>query len=223
MGDVIARRRVAREPPESRGRVRPSVALSATAAGLLGVTLIMHACDPLGTQIATALPTFLGAREHVQDLRTRMDLHEALAAMESYRADNGTFAGFDAATGRGIDPALEWSEKPWTGIESPPSVSIAKASGSQATLLAFSTSGSAFCLEEQTGSRPTYGSAALGSGTSPAEAIAAATALCGSTPWNASALKPFPVDSLCAGQIDGAIVMCRAVQRYLRQTLASPS
>src|SRR5205085_7523384 len=77
----------------SAQRVRPAAVVNAIAAGALGVTLLMHVFDPLGIEIGTTLPTFLGARIAVTDLRARMDLHEALAAMERYRNENGSYSG----------------------------------------------------------------------------------------------------------------------------------
>jgi hypothetical protein len=36
-------------------------------------------------------------------------------------------------------------------------------------------------------------------------------------------LRPFPIESFCDGVVDDSILMCRAVQRSMRQTLATTS
>jgi hypothetical protein len=72
----FARRRVAPAPSAvatSPTRVRPSVVLNAVAGGLVIVGVIAARMDPLPIQISTPLPTYLGARVLVQDVRVKMN------------------------------------------------------------------------------------------------------------------------------------------------------
>jgi hypothetical protein len=50
-----------------------------------------------------------------------------------------------------------------------------------------------------------------------------AMAVCGDTAWTPDALRMFPVEAMCDGAGDETIVMCRAVQRLVWETLRTPS
>ena len=92
-------------------------------------------------------------------------------------------------------------------------------------LMTVSPSGTAFCLREQLDPSPvlTFGSASrLTRRTTREDLIASASSSCGSAPWTSASLQPYPIGSLCVGQGDDPIVICRAVQRLLRRTIASP-
>jgi len=95
----------------SVARLRPTAVLNASAVALLAVSMIAVRADPLGVQIATALPTYLGEREVAMDVRTKMNLLEAVGALERYHAEQGTFAGFDAAMGESLAPDLRWLDR----------------------------------------------------------------------------------------------------------------
>jgi hypothetical protein len=228
LGDLmLTRSRAPSEQPRepSHRRLRPGVALNAAAVGLLGVTLVMHAFDPLEAQIQTLLPTYLGVRTAVEDLRARMNLHQALDAMNTYARESGTFTGFDARRGSALDPSLSWRDTLRSDDVGLHSLEVAVTSGSdtRAELATISSSGTAFCLRQDLGAGPTYGSASSEEpGTTRSGAIAAATASCADSRFTADALTPYPIDSMCVGQGDETIVICRAVQRLLRRTIASP-
>ncbi len=204
--------------------VRPSVVLNGLAAGALGVAILMHVFDPLGIQIATALPTFLGARNAVQDLRTKMNLEEALTAMDSYRSDTGSFAGFEADRASSLSSGLTWRTSGLSASELHPlEVDILSATPKGAAIAAVSPSGTAFCVREIANGSPTFGVATPTRHGSQKLTVSTAMGACGSTPWTPAELRPFPVNSFCDGIADDSIMMCRAVQRSMRQTLATTS
>jgi hypothetical protein len=195
----------------ARPRVRPVVVLNALAGALLLVSVLAARFDPLGIQVATSLPTYLGARELAQDVRTKTNLFEAVAAMEKYRAENGTFRGFDAAAGENAVPEVAWSDGP-TSEELV--VRITEASSTTAQVVAHSGSHSVFCAQTSAAGA-TYGEAGR-------MHVALARAACDSTPLTSDALRMLDVDGLCVG-VEDAIVLCRSVQRLLRETLATPA
>ena len=190
--------------------VRPAVVWNALAAGLLVVTLIAVRADPLPVQISMTLPTYLGQRELAHDVRAKQNLDAALDAMESYRATNETYAGFDAAVGEAASPELSWQDGR-TGEHLV--VGVTLATESHAQVVALSGSGTAFCLQEIGGDR-TLGAAERGG-------LAAARAECGSTSWTAGELRMFDVEAMCDGMDDQVVTMCRAVQRLVYETLAT--
>ena len=198
--------------PVRAAAVRPLVVWNALAAGLLVVTLIAVRADPLPTQISTVLPTYLGQRELAQDVRVKHNLTAALAAMESYRTTNGTYAGFDAAAGEEAAPELAWQDGR-TGEELV--VGITRATDTRAQVVALSGSGTAFCLQEVGGTR-TVGAAERGG-------VVAARAACGSAAWTAGELRMFDVEAMCDGMDDQVLTMCRAAQLLVRETLATPA
>ena len=207
----FAGRRAPISPPvEATPAARPrSLLLDVSAAGLLVVSILAAGLDPLGIEIATSLPTYLGPRVQAQDVRAKMNLTQALSAMESYRAEQGTFRGFDAAAGETLAPGLAWSDTP-TGDRLV--VRIARMTATIAQVVTVSGSGSAFCAE-MTRAGLTYGVA---------QRVVLARAACGSEPLDAAALRMIDVDTFCDNADDTAIVLCRYVQRLLRETLASP-
>ncbi|MGH2590526.1 MAG: hypothetical protein ACRDGW_06990, partial [Actinomycetota bacterium] len=111
-------------------RMRPVVVLNAFAGSLLLVTVFAARFDPLGIQIATSLPTYLGARELAQDVRTKTNLTLAIAAMDEYRAEHGTYRGFDNGAGESRVPELAWSDVP-TGEELVVRITEASRTGAQ--------------------------------------------------------------------------------------------
>jgi hypothetical protein len=207
----FAGRRAADSPsmePGSLARQR-TLLLDVSAAGLLVVSILAAGLDPLGIEIATSLPTYLGPRILAQDVRTKMNLSQAVDAMESYRAEQGTFRGFDAAAGETLAPELAWSDSA-TGDTLV--VRIARTTATTGQVVALSGSGSAFCAETARAGA-TYGVA---------RRVGLARAVCGSEPLDAAALRMIDIETFCDNADDTSIVLCRYVQRLLRETLASP-
>ncbi len=216
--------------PRRPRRVRPIVVLNAVGVGMLMVSLVMFRADPLPLQISMALPTYLGERITEQDVRTKMDLRQAMTAMDTYRSQHGTYRGFDAATGSVADTSLAWHDWPLkadaSGSVPSFTMSIAWASGRRARVAALSYSGTAFCLERTGTGGLTFGSsvgsAEPGAGDA-TNALKQAVARCGSTGWTSAAIRPFPIATLCDGMApDGGYLICRMVQALsvsiMRQT-----
>jgi hypothetical protein len=214
------------EPRAPSRQIRPTVALNAAAAGFLAVSLIIFRADPGPIQLATALPTYLGARNVVMDVRTKLDLRMALIVMDAYRADHGSYRGFDAAVGRAADPSLQWSDgvPPEAAVfgDDHPDVAIVSATSDQAGVVGLSSSGIAFCVQRSAGDL-TYGSGVTPASAPPSGVTAlhrAATA-CGSIPWSADAVRRFPIDGMCDGlDPTGGYLMCRVVQALMVNTMA---
>jgi hypothetical protein len=209
----LAGRRVASSPSAgvtSRMWSRSAVVLNTAAAGLLIACVMAARFDPLGIQVSTSLPTYLGARQLAEDVRTKTNLTEAIAAMEAYRAARGTYRGFDAAAGETLAPELAWSDAP-TGVELV--VQVAETSATIGRVMARSGSGRAFCAETSSVAGVTYGEA---------RRVALARAVCDSEPLDGAALRMIDVRTLCDGADDGAILLFRSVQRNIREILATP-
>ncbi|MGZ4147414.1 MAG: hypothetical protein ACXVPL_06880, partial [Actinomycetota bacterium] len=216
--DVVVPARI--EPSARPARLRPLVVVNASTAALVVVSLVAFVCDPLPAQLSSALPTYVGERVAAADVRTRMNLRMGLAAMDDYRAENGTYRGFDVQTATDLQPALRWVDRsdhtPGTfGVQ------VMTASAETARLVSISNSGNAYCIE-RSGRGVTYGKAA-GDGTRPDRAlIADAIAGCGSMPWTSSALTPPPWRTMCDGLDDSSYLICRTVQVIEKQTLQNP-
>ena len=211
--DASARRPVA--PPRSS---RSSLVLNASAVGVAVISMIVFQGDPLPTQIATALPTYLGERIQAQDVRTKLDLRRAIADMDAYAARTGTYRGFDARAGELADPALAWSDG--AAAASALTVAIAAATGRTARVAAQSDSGGAFCVERLPGGELRYGGAA-GDGTGGTTTLDRAIARCGSTPWSAAAVRRLDPSTMCDGlDPHGGYLICRMVQVLIAQTMA---
>ena len=200
----------------SAASVRPTVVLNSLAVALLALSMLAVRMDPLPIQISTALPTYLGERTLAQDVRTKMNLGAAIDVMQAYRADHGTFVGFDARAGERTAPELDWHDG---ASQDQLVVGIVYADDDIARVEASSGSGSAFCMQRVAGGQRgsvTYGSAAH-------EDVDRALESCDSTVWTPAAARMFDVDAMCWGADDQVVIMCRAVQRLIRMTLASPT
>jgi hypothetical protein len=219
---LVARQRGFRpDPAESpMPRFRPIAIAYAASVGALAVSLVMSLLDPLPVEIATSLPSYLGARERVEDLRSRMTLDRAADLAVAFHERNGTFRGFDAATAHDLDGGLLWED----GLPGPEAdfgpertVRIATTSDDRIDLVLVAQP-TTYCLRIRPQVPVTYGIADGG-----APAIRARTALrgCAGTIWTDELLRPFPVDDLCVQAAD--ITICRAVQGYMRKILASPT
>lgn len=208
-----------------RERVRPAVVLNALSAGLLAVSLIIFTADPAPAQRATALPTYLGARNLVMDVRTKLDLRAALTVMDAYRASHGSYLGFDAVAGAAADPSLTWHD----GIPAEAAVfgddvsdvAIVATTAHQAAIVGLSGSGTAFCVQR------VAGEVSYGSGVTPASAppsgvtaLHRAVAACGSATWSPEAVRRFPIEGMCAGlDPTGGRLICRVVQASMVTTM----
>ena len=206
-------------------RVRPTVVLNALGAGLLIVSLVLFRADPLPAQIGVALPTFVGARASISDLRTRQLLRQALTDMDTFRSEEGSYRGFDDVVAGEIDPVLTWR----TGAADPVpdgshvlTMGIATATSTTARIVAVSPSGNAFCIQRDA-SGVSYGSGSgpgRSNGATSERSIDRALAACGSTPWSSAALRPFPIASMCDGlDPESGYLICRMVQVVMLQTL----
>jgi hypothetical protein len=138
--------------------------------------------------------------------------------MDAYRAEHGTYRGFDAAVGEDALPALAWSD----GVPSEELVvGVTIASEDRAQLVALSQSGAAFCVQAVT--VPSGGNVTdVTYGSSDRKDLAGARADCGSTPFTSAATRMFDVGAMCVGVDDQTILICRAVQKLIRTTLRSP-
>ncbi len=205
--------------------LRPRVMGVAAAASMLAVSATAFLLDPGPAHYAEAVPTYLGARTYVQDLKARSDLWRGMVAVNRYRERTGSLTGFDALAARTEAPWLAWTD----GVPaSPTQVGLAYLGDARGpTLVEISGTGTAFCARDGSGRQITYGSGGgyepgTGDPIAPADAVARAVAACGSTPFTSSALRPFPIDHLCDGAADEALLVCRAVQDLLRRTMGVP-
>ncbi len=209
----FSRREVERTPDthSPTRALRPAVALNAAAASLLVVAFLAHRYDPLPVQLATSLPIYLGIREQAQDVRAKTSLQLASQALEAYREANGTFRGFDARAGEAAVPTLDWHDGP---TNEPLVIGVTEPAADRAQVVTLSANGTAYCVQDTNGATM-YGEAQAG--------VRAARAACAVKPWTAAAIGTVPVAGLCLGVDDQGIVICRAVQRLVRNTLATPT
>jgi hypothetical protein len=202
-------RTTAGEPSRRRtSPVRPVVLMNGLAAAALVTSVFAARFDPLGIQIATSLPTYLGARELAQDVRIKANLMWAIDAMDAYRTEHGTYAGFDAAAGAATERALAWSDD---GPDEELVVRITEASDTTAQVVAHSASGRVFCAQ-RVGTSVTFGQA---------DTLALARAACATSPLDGAALNVFDIETFCDDVDDGALLLCRSVQRLMREVLAA--
>jgi hypothetical protein len=212
----------ARESSAGR-RVGRTVALNTIAVGLLSASWIMFVADPLPSNVSASLPTYLGVRVAAQDLRTKLDLRQAVAAMDAYRAAHGTFLGFDAADGVQAAPSLAWTDgvRPYASEREPYlTMSVISATDRRARVAAVSASGTAFCLERVVGGELSYGSS---SAMEPAVRLALKQAIenCGAAPWTAAAIRPLETERMCDGlDPESGYLLCRMVQVVIADTLS---
>jgi hypothetical protein len=198
--------------------------LDALAVALLLVSLVLFRADPMPSQVSASIPTYLGLRIHAQDVRAKLDLRRAVAAADAYGSGHGTFAGFDAAAASSADPALEWQDGlPREGNAPALTISILRASPTEARLSALSESGAAFCIQTSRSGETTFGQASQGGSSPPRpprEVLRAAARACGSTPWTDAAVAMPPTATMCDGlDPTGGYLTCRMVQALTVTTL----
>jgi hypothetical protein len=204
-----------RAAEERRKRaLRPVVVLNAFAAGVLIVSHIAANADTFGIYYSIPLPTYLGMRNATEDLRTKLDLQQAISDAMAYRSTHHTFVGFDAAIANAADPTLAWYDgspvkvcDPAIGCSTPPLVmGITQASARLIQIAAHSSSGNNFCVQRRTPGPATYGEAsdpqAGGSG------LTSAIASCGVKPWTSAVLTPLPALDC----FHPYLLICRMVQ-----------
>jgi hypothetical protein len=181
---------------------------------------LMFAPDPLPFQISTPLPTYLGARDRVVDLRSRMTLDEALDVVVAYRTAHGSFQGFDAAAATDLGSSLLWDDGvPDEGatFDSDLTVRVVSATDERVELVLV-RSQTTYCVRARAGADPTYGTAVAGR---PHHRALTAIETCGAQPWTSALLRPFSIDGFCDDAPD--IVLCRMAQKNLRDIIASPT
>ncbi len=219
---LVARQRgfrVESRPERSRG-IRPVSAAYGLGLGALAVTTVMFALDPLPFQLATPLPTYLGARTRVVDLRSRMTLDEALDVVAAYRTAHGSYEGFDAESASDLGPSLLWDDGvPGEGATfgSELTVLVAGSTDDRVELVLVRPEAT-YCVRTSIGAHPTYGTAVTGR---PRHRALTAIGTCGIQPWTSELLRPFPIDGFCDDAPD--IVLCRMAQKNLRDIIASPT
>ncbi len=206
--------------PERSRRFRPISIAYGIGFGALAVSMVMFAFDPLPIQISTPLPTYLGARDRVVDLRSRMTLDEAREVVIRYRIAHGSFEGFDAAAARQLGSPLLWED----GVPSSDAtfgselvVRVATTSEERVELVLVQPS-TTYCVRASAGAHPTYGTAVTGR---PRQRALTAIGTCGVRSWTSELLRPFPIDGFCDDAPD--IVLCRMAQKNLRDIIASPT
>jgi hypothetical protein len=224
---LFAQGRRTAEPIEALARdhgphpraLRPVAVLNGLAVGVLAVSLIAFWADPLPVQLGTSLPTFLGERVAVQDVRVKMNLQMAIVAMDRYRATAGTYRGFDAKLASQVQPELAWTDDPKVA-STPLWTWIVQADGDVARVAAASESGNAFCVERgPRGLR--YGEAEGDVSEVPrVELLRDAVSACAATAWSTSAVQMPPFETMCEG-LDpvGGYLICRMVQVNNQETL----
>ena len=209
-------------PPPGSGRLRPGIVANVLAAAALCLSVIIFVADPLPAQVGTALPTYLGMRRSVGDLRVKMNLRMAVDAMDRYRSETGSYRGFDEDAGVELQPELAWTTTRRAAM-TPLRVWIVDARSEVARVASVSDSGNAFCLQ-RTAAGLTYGTAMGTFGaTEQAPALRSAIAACGQRPWSEASLQAPPWRTMCEGlDRDGGYLICRMVQvlnaSQLRQT-----
>ena len=199
-------------PPPGPGRVRwvrPTAMLHALAVVLVVVSMAMTAWDPVGVQLATALPTYLGVRERAQDAVAADQLRAAVTTIERHRAAAGTVGSFDLPTAQALAPELRWSRhaSPQVGV-----VVLDRATDRSVRLLTTSASGTAICVVmSPTGT--TYGVARQPSAA--AQLMADARRHCGDAAFGPEVMPAPAVATLCDAADDQALPLCRSVQRRI--------
>ena len=204
--------------PGERSRVRRIAVANALAAGLVAVSLLAARFDPLPVEIATALPTYLGARHLMSDVFVRTQLGEGIAAMDAYHADHSTFRGFDEDDAAGV----RWAEYS-LGVAGPPApqdvgIEVVSTGTNSAQLMGLSMSGRVICARVVHGAGATSVSTwgASESRGSIESRIAQAGEVCGARPLDASAFRTIAIEDLCIDVHDQALILCRGIQRVLR-------
>ena len=207
------------EPGTERSRrFRPISIAYGIGLGALAVTMVMFAFDPLPFQLATPLPTYLGARDRVVELRSRLTLDEALGVAARYRAAHGSFEGFDAESASDLNPSLLWDDGvPGEAVTFGSELTVRVVTSTDERIeLVLVRPETTYCVRAGTGAHPTYGTAVTGR---PRHRALTAIGMCGVQSWTPELLRPFPIDGFCDDAPD--IVLCRMAQKNLRDIMTS--
>ncbi len=201
-------------------RVRRIAVANALAAGVVAVSLVAARFDPLPVQISMSLPAYLGQRQQIDDVIARERLAEGLDVVKSYEAAHGTYVGFDVGTSKGV----RWLRGSYwdhleTGFTPSGRIEVVRAGPSTARLLTLSQSGRAICAMAGSGDAPaTWGQSSVSG--SLGSRLQTAMSACGDRPLDSAAFRTFPIEELCPGVDDTSLMVCRAVQKLLRTSLA---
>jgi hypothetical protein len=206
-------------------RIRPVVVLDALGAGLLAVAIVVFGADPLPAEQSAALPTYVGLRVAAADVRTKLDLRLAIAALDSFTAGHGDYTGFDAEAGAALEPSLAWQNGSrafgFPGAIPELTMAIVSDTAARVRIAALSEGGGAFCLQ-RTPDGVTFGRSTrtAGAGRPRIRLLRQAIENCGATPWSASAVRISDSTHMCDGlDYYGGYVTCRMVQASVATTL----
>jgi hypothetical protein len=201
-------------------RIRPISITYGLGLGALAVTTVMVFLDPLPSQLSTPLPTYLGARDRVVDLRSRLTLDEALGVAARYRAAHGSFEGFDAESASDLSLSLLWDDGiPGEAVTFSSDLTVRVVGSTVERIeLVLVRPETTYCVRASAGTHPTYGTAVTGR---PRHRALTAIETCGVQAWTSELLRPFPIDGLCDDAPD--IVLCRMAQKNLRDIITSPT
>jgi hypothetical protein len=207
-----------------RTRIRPVVVLDALGAGLLAVAIVVFGADPLPAEQSAALPTYVGLRVAAADVRTKMDLRMAIAALDTFAAGHGDYTGFDAEAGAALEPSLAWqngsSASEFPGAIPELTMAIVSDTAARVRIAALSEGGGAFCMQ-RTPDGVTFGRSTRTAGAGGRiRLLRRAIENCGATPWSVSAVRVPDTSGMCDGlDYYGGYVTCRMVQASVATTL----
>ncbi len=195
----------------AEGRGWPATALLDLAAGALIASSVamFHSWGALITQ---PLPTYLSQRNAAQDLRAKLDLQEAMATADTYRAKHHGLTGFDARLASTLHPSLAWQDGAAAGAsasqESPSwlVMSLFPSGRGGLRIATSSASGNAFCITDS-GSGPLYGEGG---------SIGSALSRCSSRPW----IRVSASDQATFSCGNPETLICRMVQVLVHNVMA---
>ena len=108
---------------------RGAILADVLAAGLVVVSLILFAADPLAAEIEATIPTSSGCDTRRTTCAPRWTSARPWTRPSPTASRTGTFRGFDARTGARSDPALAWMDGPLAaGTRPAPALTMAVAS-----------------------------------------------------------------------------------------------
>jgi type IV pilus assembly protein PilA len=106
----------------------------------------------IGSLVASALPTFIGARTRAQDTAAESVLRNGFAAAKVFFTDSDTYAGFTAAAAALVEPNIPWAAAGDPVGTKNVAINVATAPAgvvpSQLLLVRVSDSGTYFCITD---------------------------------------------------------------------------
>jgi heat shock protein HslJ len=209
--------------------VRPTAVLNALAVSVIAISLIASRNDPMLVWNSTSLPTFTGESVMAQDSRTKLDLFEAIAAADSFRTKTGSYRGFNASVGAGIDPTLAWTDAvapvrtlAFLPVLPTEKVGTLPSSANRVRLVSVSPSGTYFCMQRQGSGPITYGVGDASSGNSSVARMNQALATCSDIRWGPSS-APNPARAMSCDPSTFGYMLCRLVQANIQQVMLAPN